>query len=412
LLGRTRDTSVNITAMNKRLSTFLTERLRAGRLVRLSGSEDAEIRQLSLLTGKQTARLYHMHRINATIGTIMEPIAVGIALALLYFGTQYFDVSIETIGVFAIILIRLLPAVTEGIRMHNVVLSYSGSLDAVVDRLARLQATCEPNQGTVRFEGLKDRIAFENVSYVYANSEDVPTLRNVSLEIPVGKLTAIVGHSGAGKSTLIDLLPRVRQPTEGRILMDGRPLNDFTLASLRGGIAFVPQSPQIFDLPLWQQISYGKPDIDRDVVQRAARLAGAAEFIENLPDGYDTMLGESGYRLSGGERQRLDIARALARDASILILDEPTSQLDPETEQKFRATLERLRQETNLTMIIIAHRLSTIANADQIVALENGFVAGAGTHAQLLRSCDWYRKAHQASQPNAEAVLKPAKAVS
>ena len=283
LLRRTRDTSMNITAMNQRLSGFLNERLRSGRLIRLSGSEKAEIQQFGHLTGKQTARLYHMHRINATVGAIMEPVAVAAALGLLYFGTQYFGMSIETIGLFAIILIRLMPAVTEAVRMHNVVLSYSGSFDAVTDRLAQLDAAREPNRGSVEFAGLKDRIVFEDVSFVYVDSAAVPALHKVSVEIPAGQITGLVGPSGAGKSTLIDLLPRIRQPTGGQILFDGQSLDDFTLTSLRARIAFVPQTPQIFDVPIRDQISYGNPEIDELAIRRAAELAGAAQFIDRLP---------------------------------------------------------------------------------------------------------------------------------
>jgi ABC-type multidrug transport system fused ATPase/permease subunit len=392
-LGRSRTTSLNITDSNKQFASFLAERLQAGRLIRLSGSESAEVERIKILTWSQTKRTLHFHRLGAVIGTVMEPIAVGTGLALLYFGTQYLGVAIETIALFVLIMLRLLPAVTEAVRMHNVVLGFSGSLDSVRQRMTVLESAREPNSGRIECQGVRDRIALRNVSFSYIDGGAVPALRNVDLDIPSGKLTALVGPSGAGKSTLIDLLPRVRLPTGGEIYFDGQPLNDFTLSSLRRVIAFVPQVTQIFDVSVRDQIRYGNVEVDELAVRRAAELAGAAEFINGLSHGYDTMLGEAGYRLSGGQRQRLDIARALARRASIVILDEPTSQLDAETERTFRETLRRLRKETGLTIIVIAHRLSTIVDADQIVVLDSGRVAGVGAHDDLVRSCPWYAQA-------------------
>src|SRR5690606_11715356 len=171
---------------------------------------------------------------------------------------------------------------------------------------------------------------------------------------------AIVGPSGAGKSTLIDLLPRLREPTSGTIFLDDTPITEFSVVSLRSGIAYVPQTPILFNESIADHIRLGKPDATADEVRVAAELAGADEFIRALPNAYDTVIGESGIRLSGGQRQRLDLARALVRSAYILILDEPTSNLDAESEENFRRTLLQLRKRSNTTVIVVAHRLSTI----------------------------------------------------
>lgn len=166
------------------------------------------------------------------------------------------------------------------------------------------------------------------------------------------------------------------------------------MTSVRGGIAFVPQQPQIFDITASEHIRYGKEDATDEEVREAARLAGALRFIEQLPEGFDTLLGDGGKRLSGGQRQRLDIARALIRRAPILIMDEPTSALDAEAESAFRDVLRMLRRETKLTIIVIAHRLSTIADADRIIVLNNGRLEACGNHEELMSKGGWYAEAH------------------
>jgi ABC-type multidrug transport system fused ATPase/permease subunit len=188
-------------------------------------------------------------------------------------------------------------------------------------------------------------------------------------------------------------VPRLRDPTSGEIRFDDTPIQEFVTESLRAGIAFVPQEPQIFNITAAEHIRYGKEDASDAEVREAARLAGALSFIEALPQGFNTLLADGGKRLSGGQRQRIDIARALVRRAPILILDEPTSALDADAEAAFRDALQTLRRETDLTIIVIAHRLSTIADADQIVVLKKGKVEAVGSHAELIGGDNWYARA-------------------
>ena len=272
------------------------------------------------------------------------------------------------------------------------------AFNAVVQRLESMENERETRGGARKFAGLSRAISFDDLSFAYDGNRAAPALRNVSAEIPKGTLTALVGPSGAGKSTLIDMLPRLRHPMSGQVLFDGAPLQSFDLRSLRRGIAFAPQTLQLFNVSVADHIRYGKADATMESILRAAEMAGVAEFADALPEGYDTLLGEAGVRLSGGERQRLDLARALVQAAPILILDEPASNLDAESEQRLRRAMQRIVTETDTTIIVIAHRLATVAMADQILVLDRGRLVARGTHTELMRSGGWYASAFSAQQ--------------
>jgi len=214
----------------------------------------------------------------------------------------------------------------------------------------------------------------------------------VSFEVPKGQVVALVGPSGAGKTTLVELLPRFWEPTGGRILLDGVPLNTLTRGSVRDLMAVVGQDTILLNDTVHANIAYGMPQATRAEVERAAEAANATEFVARLPEGYDTMLGERGARLSGGQRQRIAIARALLRDAPILILDEATSALDTESERLVQQAIDRLMRDR--TVLVIAHRLATVRHADQILVLDGGRIVERGTHDALLASGGLYRRLH------------------
>jgi ATP-binding cassette subfamily B protein len=238
-----------------------------------------------------------------------------------------------------------------------------------------------PPQGTVRFE---------NVSFAYPTRAETDVLRDLSFAMKKGERIALVGPSGAGKSTVAQLILRFYDPQQGRILVDGVTLTDADPETVRDRIAFVPQEAVIFGTSIAENIAYGQKHATRDQIRRAAELAAAAEFIEKLPESYDTVVGERGVTLSGGQRQRLAIARAILRDAPILLLDEATSALDAENERLVQAALDRLME--GRTTLVIAHRLATILKADRILVMENGQIVEEGTHAALVAKGGLYAR--------------------
>jgi len=258
------------------------------------------------------------------------------------------------------------------------------SLSAQVDRVVEmLDAGLEVRDraDAARLGPVNGHVAFRGVNFGYLPGR--PVLHEISLEAHPGQTLAIVGSTGAGKSTLVSLIPRFFDPSSGSVLLDGQDLRNVRLRDLRERIALVPQESFLFPISVAQNIAFGRPTASAPQIEVAARLANAHEFIANLPQGYDTVVGERGATLSGGERQRLSIARALLKDAPVLVLDEPTSALDARTESLLVEALGRLMK--GRTTFIIAHRLSTIRNADRIVVLSAGRVIEEGTHQELIR---------------------------
>jgi ATP-binding cassette subfamily B protein len=235
------------------------------------------------------------------------------------------------------------------------------------------------------------RIRFDRVSFEYL--EGRPVLVDVDLELEPGSTVALIGHTGSGKTTLTSLVPRFYDATAGRVLVDGVDVRDVRLASLRRAIGVISQDPFLFSATVRENIAFGRGDLDDEAVERAARAAQAHEFVERLPKGYDTVIGERGITLSGGQRQRIAIARALAVDPRILILDDATASVDATTEARIRAGLRTAM--AGRTTLIIAHRLSTIALADEIVVLDDGRVAARGTHEELIRTSAVYREIYE-----------------
>src|SRR5438132_8145657 len=235
------------------------------------------------------------------------------------------------------------------------------------------------------------QIEFEHVHFYY--TQDAPILKDVSFKIEPGQVAAFVGPTGAGKTTIISLIPRFYDPHAGRVRIDGYDVRGLKQKSLRQQISFVLQETLLFRAPVWQNIAYGKPEASRAEIIRAAKLANADEFIDRMPEGYDTMIGEHGATLSGGQRQRITIARAIIRNAPILILDEPSAGLDAESEKLVFDALGNLME--GKTSIVIAHRLATVIRADVIFVIDDGKVVEQGTHAELLAGGGLYSRLYE-----------------
>jgi subfamily B ATP-binding cassette protein MsbA len=264
---------------------------------------------------------------------------------------------------------------------------------AGLDRIREILATpTEIDEDARRspLGALRGDVAFEDVWFEYR--PDVPVLKDIAFEAPSGSTTALVGSSGSGKSTLVSLVMAFNRPTRGRVLIDGRDLDDIRLADYRARLGVVLQDNFLFDGTVAENISFSRPSATRAEVEAVARLANCDEFVRGFPEGYDTVVGERGVKLSGGQRQRIAIARALLADPAILILDEATSSLDSESESLIQEALARLRG--GRTTFVIAHRLSTIRAADQILVLENGEIVERGTHAELMALGGRYRTLH------------------
>lgn len=382
----------NIVKANTALSKFLVERLRSPRLVRLAGTEAAEQKEFYTLTQTQRKHSVFISILRAKTEVSMDPVVIGMSLVFLYFAYTVLHMQIEMLGLYLVVALRLMPIIKGVITQWQSLQGLLGSMEAVEDRYQAMMESVEKDTGTEFLSQLKQSILIDNVSYRYPTGKG-DALKDITIEFEVGTMTAIVGASGSGKSTLIDLLPRLRLPIGGVIKIDGESIEKYRLKSLRQLISYVPQSPQIFDGTVRNHILYGKSDATDEEVQEAVYLSGSKEFINQLPKGLKTNLGEDAVKLSGGQRQRLDLARALVGKAKILILDEPTSNLDAESEERFKQVLSKIRKDTNTTIIIVAHRLASIVDANQIVILNQGVVEAIGKHAELLKQQGWYAKA-------------------
>jgi ATP-binding cassette, subfamily B, bacterial MsbA len=336
--------------------------------------------------------------VQALSSPLMDMIGAVAIVLLLWLGRTQIKTGAMKTGsfiAFIIAVFKLYDPVRK-IALFNNSLQQALGASSEVFRFLDEQEEVQERPGAKPLPAFRERVRLENVYFSYSGengASGAEVLRGINLETRAGEVIAIVGSSGAGKSTLVQLIPRFFDVTAGSITIDGHDVRDVTLESLRAQIGIVTQDTILFNDTVRNNIAYGQPNVPQDAVIEAARAALAHDFIMRLPEGYDTMIGERGLRLSGGERQRIAIARALLKNAPILILDEATSALDTESEALVQAALHNLM--SGRTAFVIAHRLTTVRHADRIVVLENGRIADSGTHEDLLTRLGTYRKLYE-----------------
>ncbi|MBW2305855.1 MAG: ABC transporter ATP-binding protein [Deltaproteobacteria bacterium] len=374
----------SIQEMTAELTRILQETFTGIKIVKAFGSEECEQEKFS----KQNKKLFDVRMKGVRAEEVLSPLmeflgAIGIAAVIWYGGRQVIT-GMTTPGTFFSFIaatMMLYGPVRRLSRLNNLIMAAMAAAERIFEILEEKPEIVDAPDAK-QFRSLQHGIRFRNVSFMYDNSPDM-VLREINLEVERGEIVAIVGHSGAGKTTLGDLMPRFFDVSEGSIEIDGVDVRRFQINSLRRKFGIVTQETILFNDTLAFNIAYGKPGATQEEIRAAAEAAYAHEFIMQIPQGYETIIGERGVRLSGGQRQRICIARAILRDPEILILDEATSELDSESEHMVQKALVNLMK--NRTTYVIAHRLSTIVNADKIVVLENGRIQDVGKHDELIQ---------------------------
>ena len=363
-------------------TALLHETIKGGRMIRAYGLEDYEHNR----TSQMFSWLFKSHRMlalgRARIDPILEVLG-GIAIAgiigLAGWRVLSGNIDIGNVAGFITALLMLAQPVRALGTLNTVLQEAGAALSRLYELLDTPAAVVSPSQ-PVLLSNIKGKLEFEKVSFRYG---DAVTLDDISFTISPGQTLALVGPSGGGKSTMINLIPRLYDPVSGVIKLDGHDLRELDLEQLRSAMALVSQDSLLFNDTVRANITFGRLDADDEAVQAAAKAAAADAFIGELPEGFDTMVGEEGNRLSGGQRQRIAIARAMLRDAPILLLDEPTSALDAATEKQIQEAMQALAK--GRTTIIVAHRLATVRYADQILVIDEGRIAEAGDHEALIK---------------------------
>jgi subfamily B ATP-binding cassette protein MsbA len=374
---------------NKRFGLRMWESVNALQLIRSFSREDYELARFAALSENVHRRILRLDMLWAVPGPLSEIFATALIGLLILTGSML-GTGFAVLAAFLAVLYRMQGPVRE---IMSSKVAFDSLNASVADVAEYLEATGRPyiKSGVKHIATFGKQIEFRGVSFRYAPDETL-ALDDVSFTIPAGATTAIVGRSGAGKSTLMTLLYRFEDPTSGEILVDGIPLRELDLRSWRARLSLMSQDVRLFNETVEANIAYGDVAASADAIRKAAKIAGADDFIRDLPQGYATEVGDLGMRLSGGQRQRIALARTILRDPDVLLLDEATNALDSDTERAFQEALDIYAR--GRTVLVIAHRVATVADADQIIVLEHGRLVECGAPAVLLRSEGQFARLH------------------
>ena len=380
------------------ITSFLLDRLQSPRLVRLSNTADAEINNYFSITEKQRKLTLVIQLLKARINLVLEPMIIGISLSMFYIALVFLKLPVSTILLYMVVMVKIVPIITNILTQKQGINRAIGPMQAVEKLISDMSNSCSKyNKNIVNNNLINDINTVESLKFkdiVFSYNDGVNALSNITHTFKKSTLTAIVGPSGSGKTTFIDIISSYRQPTSGALFINEINTDKYNSESLMSLVSYVPQEPQIFDgITVYEHIAYGRPNSTKEEVINASKLSGAYDFIKELPQEFDTVLVGKSSGLSGGQKQRLDLSRALLRDTPILIMDEPTGNLDLISEKKLMLNISKIREATEKIIIIIAHRVYTVMDADQIIVLEDGEISGVGTHAELLVNNSWYKKA-------------------
>ena len=402
---RSKKASRDVRRKEGEIVSLLQEVLSAIGVVKAFAREDYEQQRLERESAESVQLALHARSLKAKLSPLVGIVtALGTALVLWYGGGLVVSgtLSAGSLVVFIWYLGKMYKPMQDFAKMTDAFTKASVGYERVREVL-ETPPSVQDLPAARRAPPLQGQIEFERVGFSY--TPDRPVLSDITLRAEAGRMTALVGPTGAGKTTIAALIGRFYDPSSGKVMIDGVDLREFEQKSLRDQISFVLQENILFHAPIWQNITYGKPGATRAQVRRAAELANAHDFISNLPQGYDTMVGERGVTLSGGQRQRIAIARAIIRDTPILIMDEPSSGLDASSEELVFEALDRLIE--GKTAIVIAHRFSTIRRASTIFVIDDGRIVESGTHEQLLPSGGLYAKLYDLQFRQEDIKVKP-----